>query len=605
MKRTLAFALTLFLCVAAWCGALAEAAPTGEAAFTERETKLILNGEEAGTLPLRFYAEAPNVPCMGIAACSQLMYRRPLTLVDNGDGTCALENEIGETLRCDPEAGVIVVEDWNRFFDLPMPQEDEALGWKDTSTRFVRIVDVKYEGTAEPVVLDFGLYGIPLHADGDDIYLPVSTLSNMMTDIATNHLLYNGESLFAQRFDMNGLSPQGLYESEVLSAEFQGQARPEDVARQCYADLCFNFDHFFGHPGKAPLDAAIAEVGLDQALEDLGAEGQSIKAALNSTDLMEYISALSAVFSPYLNDGHTVFTSVSSLMEARPELANEMGMEVYRNLLNDPTTMRQVANMFIPVQRESVWGDETYIESGSTAIIRLDTFLPDEAAWNSYYDGEGEFPQDSLGIVITGLRKASENPAIQNVIIDLSCNGGGSPDVMMAILAVTTGQNQLYGYSRLTGRYFTMTFEADTNFDGAYDEKDLETRYDFNYGVLTTRHAFSCGNLFPIIMQEGGAVVIGEPTSGGACCVQVGSDAEGFTYMMSSAQWLVVDSAGNSVEGGCKVDLPIEPEENKSANALASVFNMDQGLPSFLSYFDGELLDGLMNDWFQPQAAAA
>ena len=605
MKKLLAMVLTLCLCVAAWCGALAEAAPEGGAAYTERETKVFVEGEEAGTLPLRFYADAPHVPCMGIGAYSNFMYRRPLTLVDNGDGTCALENEIGEALRCDPEAGVILAEDWNRFFDLPMPLEDEAMGWKDTRTRFARIVSVEYEGEAEPVELDFARYGIPLHADGEDIYLPVSTLSNMMTDIATNHLLYNGESLYAQRIDLNGLAPAGLYNSQTLDAELQGQPRPEDVVRQCYADLCFNFDHFFGHPGKAPLDAAIAEVGLDRALEDLGAEGQAIKAALNSPNLNEYLSAMSAVFSPYLNDGHTVFTSGASLITARPEVAGNMGAEVFRNMLSDPATMRQIANMFIPAQRRDAWGEETYIEAGSTAILRLDSFMPDEAAWDRFYNDGGEFPQDGLGNVITGLRRASENPAIQNVILDLSCNGGGSPDVMMAILAVTTGQNQLYGYNRITGRNMTITFEADANVDGVYDERDRETRYDFNYGVLTTRFAFSCGNLCPIIMQEGGAVLIGEPTSGGACCVQVGSDAERFTYMMSSAQWLLVDSEGNSVEGGCKVDLPIEPETNETVNALAGLLNIDGGLPSFKGYFDGATLDGLMNDWYQSQPAAA
>ena len=82
--------------------------------------------------------------------------------------------------------------------------------------------------------------------------------------------------------------------------------------------------------------------------------------------------------------------------------------------------------------------------------------MPDEEAWDLYYKGEGDFPEDPLGIVLTGLKRASENPEIENVIFDLSCNGGGSPDVMMAILEVATGQTQLYGIHRLTDR--DMTF---------------------------------------------------------------------------------------------------------------------------------------------------
>ncbi len=58
--------------------------------------------------------------------------------------------------------------------------------------------------------------------------------------------------------------------------------------------------------------------------------------------------------------------------------------------------------------------------------------MPDEEAWDRCYEGTGDFPEDSLGTVLNGLKRASENPEIENVIFDLSCNGGGSPDVMTA-----------------------------------------------------------------------------------------------------------------------------------------------------------------------------
>jgi hypothetical protein len=175
---------------------------------------------------------------------------------------------------------------------------------------------------------------------------------------------------------------------------------------------------------------------------------------------------------------------------------------------------------------------------------------------------------------------------------------------MMAILAVTTGQTQLYGIHKLTGRGMTFTFEADTNFDGIFDEKDRELKYDFNYGVLVTRHAFSCGNLFPIIMQEAGAVVLGEPTSGGSCCVQFGTDAEGFSYMMSSYQWQVTDSQGNDVEGGCSVDLPMEPQSDEILNSIVQQFSIGNEVPLFQTYFDAERLDKMMTEYFESQSEA-
>ena len=253
--------------------------------------------------------------------------------------------------------------------------------------------------------------------------------------------------------------------------------------------------------------------------------------------------------------------------------------------------------MLIPMQREIIWGDAPYREYGSTAILRLDSFMPDEAAWELYCRGEGELPRDDLGNVLEGLRRASENPEIRNVIFDLSCNSGGSPDVMMAILAVTTGQDTLCGFHRLTGRPMTLRFEVDPNFDGAYDERDKELRYDFNYGVLVTRHAFSCGNLFPFVVQEAGVVTIGEPSSGGSCCVQIGTDAEGFSWMMSSAQWKLTDSQGTDLEGGCAIDLPIETGIT-SSQEVVDVLGVEGSLPDFAAYFDDAYLDELMNAWY-------
>ena len=575
--------------------------------FSEKIVKVLKEGKEDGELSLRFYNETPNVPYMGIDEYSQYMKQQPLTMTENGDGTFVLENEIGEELVCDPDAGVITIADWNRFFDFPLPLENEAKGWKDTATRFIRIKDVEFEKEAAPVTLDFAKYGIRVYADENDIYLPVSTLSNIMTDIATNYMAYNGKDLYAQRMSFDGSFPEGLYETETLKAQLEGSDRPEDMARQCYADLCFNIDYFFGHPGRAPLDKAVTELGLDGALRGLGKKGEKLIADLQSPDLNKYLSALHEVLMDYLGDGHTIFMGASAVLLANQESVDTvfgiplLGADFTMDLFRSSVYMSQALAEMIPLQRKMHWGDEPYRECGNTAIIRLDSFMPDEDAWDRYYKKEGGFPEDPLGIVLTGLRKASENPEIENVIFDLSCNSGGSPDVMMAILEVATGQTQLYGIHKLTDRRMTFTFEADTNFDGVYDEKDKELKYDFNYGVLVTRHAFSCGNLFPVIIQEAGAVLIGEPSSGGSCCVQVGTDAESFVYMMSSAQWQLTDSSGVDVEGGCRIDLPIETKTNKTVDKILGIVGVDDGLPNYEKYFDDEYLNQLMNDYFQAE----
>ena len=185
------------------------------------------------------------------------------------------------------------------------------------------------------------------------------------------------------------------------------------------------------------------------------------------------------------------------------------------------------------------------------------------------------------------------------ILLDLSCNSGGSSDALMAIIGMLTGRDFLTGRNRLTGQTMRVIYEIDANFDGVFDEKDREAQYDFNFGVLTTRCAFSCGNLFPIIMREQGAVVIGEPTSGGSCAVQTGIESQGIRYLMSSCQWQLTDSAGESVEGGCPVDLPIEPESIPILDYLFTMkAELDEGIPFYTQYFNDGYLDSLMNNWF-------
>lgn len=599
----------LFVCAMALCLALAlsPAVFAEEAAYEERSVKVVREGSEDGELPLRFYEDTPNIPYIGIGVYSQYVSGQPITVRENGDGTCALVNWNGEEISCDADAGVITVPDWGRFFDLPLPLEDKALGWKDTATRFARITDVVYEGEPTPVILDFYNYGISIYADQDDVYLPVSTLTNIMTDIATNYMAFNGEKLFVQRLDLEGKPIKGFYDSKAYVDMINGQERPADVVKQCYADLCFSFDHLYGFPGRSAFEDALAEKGLDQALTDLGEEGAAIKAGLLSSDLTEYVLSNNKLFAHCLFEGHTTYFGTTSLSYIQDDSIDKMytlqlSAKAIEDMTSCPMMMSQIMSIAIPIQRSLDWGGEKYREYGNTAILRLDSFMPDEEAWSKYYSGEGDFPEDDLGNVISGLRKASENPEIENVIIDLTGNGGGSPDVMMAILAVTTGQTQLYGLHKLTGQRITFTFEADANFDGVYDEKDKEIKYDFNYGVLTSRHAFSCGNLFPVIAQEGGAVLIGERTGGGSCCVQIGTDIQGFSYMMSSGQWQLTDSNFHDVEAGCNVDVPIETPSIIDGRIMEMLIGLDEDLADHKNYYDDALLDQIMNDWYANQA---
>ncbi len=103
--------------------------------------------------------------------------------------------------------------------------------------------------------------------------------------------------------------------------------------------------------------------------------------------------------------------------------------------------------------REPIYKEDYYIESGDTAMIRFDHFEVDNDGWKDFYAGKGARPleDDSFGTVLSGIERASKNPEIKNIVIDISCNGGGDDTALLAIewLLCGTGESMLQMAQRI------------------------------------------------------------------------------------------------------------------------------------------------------------
>ena len=568
-----------------------------------RTAGVLTGKEQTGSMDLRFYTSAPHVPYYGLKAYVNFMYQTGLTVTPLDGGVWEIANPNGTKILADPSAGKIEAADWARFQIPPLPYTTMA-GVKDAPCGWTYYSEIVFEGPPAPVTFDFAKYGIPLYADEEDVYLPLELLSTMFTDVACNFVLWNGESVLKPVMDIEKISmmPPGWYESRYMRALLSGKSRrKEDVIREDYAELCFTLDYFFGHPGTGILDRGIGEKGLDAALDDVP-ELASLKDRLKDPDMIEYMLALYDLFNIGLNDGHCSHFGLNTM--ALPEFPFP---EVLKKVGNRAASMLQTRGYFhneitnaVRKARAAAWGDDVYRECGSTAIIRIDAFQSDNAGWEAYYAGKGEIPMDAVGITWTGLKKASENPSIRNILFDLSANSGGSNDMLSYMIDLMFGDNVFRGYNVLTGQDEYAVLHSDKNLDGVFDEKDDEVKYDFNYAVLTTRSSFSCGNLMPVLMQDHGAVLLGEPSGGGTCAIQISTLTNGGEYMMSSWLWALRDAKGESVEGGCKTDLPIariEPETPTHEDPRLS--NGD-----YTPFFDDVMLDRMINEWFEEKALA-
>ena len=536
-----------------------------------RET---LTGE---TLSLRWYDDMPSVPCLGLSTYPALFLGKPMEVQNNGDGTYVFTAEGGATAVVDVNAGTLTCADFpaftnlmgavlpgmdNQYLDMPGFVLPDGLAYADP----------------DPVTLDFAKYHIPLHGEADDVCLPLATLSDVFTNLAYMYVSFNGEKVYVN-FD-NLLDPAWQRDPDYADPIYRRADRPADLAAFAYNELCFAVDTFYGYPGCAPINDALMQRGLDGALQTFSDTSRRCRELLMSEKLGEY-AAGSVILSALLEDGGHTGMNFGALYTEKPEFADYAIDRAMADAQGGADMTAYVAyrekvalRKRLQQRRRDALGSGHYAEKGDTAVIWFDSFMYDFDGWSSWYRGEGPKPEgDQMRHVIDGLNRAAQNPAIQNVVFDLSCNTGGSADMVVAILSLIAEVPQFDAENRLIHRVVTQKYRVDRNFDGAFDEKDAEVRYDFRYGVLTSRLSFSCGNLMPSLMKDMGMAVLGETSGGGTCAVEMHATPEGLAYQFSSGLGRLVNAAGEPIEEGVPVDAALDEDAFYDLIALSDAMN--------------------------------
>ena len=566
MKKILLLQLILMLSLRA----LAE----GGISFETRQVPVNRGGEEDGTVGLRFYSDMPSVPYISVADFQQLMLPgTTIKVTKTGRGEYLLEGPFAQaTVNTNSE--LFSSDDYMGFTNLMGLVKEGMDNVSYGGAPFVRYNHQELTPTSATVTFDFKKYGINLRGDDTAVYFPFATISDLYSDLFFHIASYNGEKVVLVTDYRNG----EVAELELENAKklYKTENRNEDMANFCYAELCFVIDHFYGMPGRSPLESGIRSDGLDKAL-DTAANGALIKQLLKSTNMQEYFIGMKSL-QVLLQDGHTnLMVDMNLFSVVREEGENfetwkagnktieDTYPDLYYPLMDYLNHLKNPKEQDIANARPS---KETYYKRGNTAFLMLESFGPIcKEAWDDYYDGGcmGETPginEDYLGdlnVVLDALKQAAEDPEVKNLVVDLASNPGGTLDVVMAMTALMGGQSHFYSENVLTGQRQEIYYDVDCNFDGVFDERDKDVKYDLNIAVLISELSFSCANLFPSLMKDLGFPIIGERSGGGACAVQQFVTPEGMQYQLSSARarltndkWEIID---NGVEPNYVIDV--------------------------------------------------
>ena len=222
---------------------------------------------------------------------------------------------------------------------------------------------------------------------------------------------------------------------------------------------------------------------------------------------------------------------------------------------------------------------------GDTAIITIDSFLT--APNSSVYDSDGNIKDtawkyDTYFLMRYCINDIKNHNGINDVLIDLSLNGGGSIAAMQRALGFITDKVLYdYSYNTLTDNYSYYTFKVDTDGDGLYDD-DAYNQY--RWTVLTSINTFSAANDFVCkVKNQGLAKIIGNNTGGGMCSTLPIVLADGTPITISSNNTLRYfekkddKSIYYSTEEGFKPNLVIPYsdyyDDSKMVNYIDEVYN--------------------------------
>ena len=157
---------------------------------------------------------------------------------------------------------------------------------------------------------------------------------------------------------------------------------------------------------------------------------------------------------------------------------------------------------------------------------------------------------------------------INNIIIDLTNNGGGRNDALVFVEAYMTSDPVHTSMNRLTGMTYDVHYDVDINYDGVIDSNDTY-QGTYNFYLMTSQLSFSCGNYLPTTAYVNGyATLIGQQSGGGTCCVGFLTTAVGDMLRSSSNHFLGYWSSGSfhNNESGIPVTKNITDAQNFYSN---------------------------------------
>jgi hypothetical protein len=556
-------ALLTALCLV--CGACFSANAETAYSVTGKDTKMYIGSVDNSRDIQLFYVNGGNIPYIRVedvgmlveTAYSLLPLAAPFYGLEyKAGGDHAVYTRGNYTMDFDFTNDTITFSDFDAFFKADNVGLVDLVWTSENTDALFRMSGLTTERYGKELVFDLKPYEIDLVAAGGSYYVPLQTVSDIACSYYECPAYYNGDAVFLT---------EGM--DDAMKAVFQAGSLgwSEDLAAFSYHELCFALDYQYG------LKDIHGITGFDELFSETG-----LKEGFLNTDATKADKALYRLIYFFLGDQHSALNSLSPLTDREAMLDV---LDLGQGLSNNKTARAQLD---FHTARDKAYPDgiPAYEEIGNTAYITFDQFMdfaPDLDYMAPVTEADNSKNETVRLMQYACSQILREGSPIQNVVMDLSCNGGGNTGAAEYVMATFLGEADFSIKNTMTGALTDSVYTIDTNLDGVFDEKDTLAGKGLNLFCITSPLSFSCGNLVPCVFKSSQKVtLLGQTSGGGSCSVHCFTTVYGSSFQVSGFRRFSVMKNGSfyDIDLGADPDYYIaRPEKFYTREALTEFIN--------------------------------
>ena len=408
-----------------------------------------------------------------------------------------------------------------------------------------------------------------------DYYLPLAFYDITYCFDTSIYFYYNYHAIYSSR-DVEKFYTVNIGKDRIKSVVSEMiDYKDDDIAPSYVVDLNTNLffyllDNFYGLKQYKGIDSAVSYCQKIGTYKDLFSKNDLART-------QAYAETLDR-----LDDNHTALVANSFVWGSQSYNPRQYGTGcIDRSSLRE--SLINLRKHGEAPYTHSYINDGSYkvSDDGKTGMLLFDEFK--FGSTSEVFDADGSIEKDagsydSFYSLINFFEKMKSTGTVENIIIDVSTNGGGVLGVLMKLLALISEDNKgcLYYLEGASQQLGIATTKVDADNNGTYDTRDCYGD-DFNIYMLTSDCSFSCGNAFPCLAQKMGfAKIIGRKSGGGECAVAVHYLPNGeYVYHSSNLHLGYYDETSGvftGFENGAQPDIPISDYNNfYSINYLSNL----------------------------------